>query len=120
MRPVEASRPSAPHSARRRARLATRALVAGTLLIAGCETVNVVTDLPPAGSARVFHVHRWFWGLFGGAVDMGATPIARVVVDRSLCDGLLTWVTFGFYCPTYVLVWSAEEQDPELKHIRER
>lgn len=93
-----------PRSARLRA-----PLLGLVLVCAGCGGVTVRSELP-SGSPTRYDVPRYLWGLIGGELEVGARPIARVELDETVEDRLLTWLSGGFYCPVTAKVWFVEDR----------
>jgi hypothetical protein len=81
-----------------------RWLAALTLGLAGCGGIEVRSDVP-AGEPETFEIDSWAWGMFGNEIDVGPEPIAKLELDDTLKDKILTYITGGFYSPTHVKVW---------------
>jgi hypothetical protein len=95
-------------SAARRSGRATLFLAAALALSAGCYHVHVVVpNTPPTDYHRQW-VNGFLWGAVGGGVDTsrfcGGRPVSRVSTHRSFGNLFMTWLTFGIYTPSTVVV----------------
>ena len=95
-------------SAPRRSGRATLFLAAALALSAGCYHVQVVVpNTPPTDYHRQW-VNGFLWGAVGGGVDTarfcGGRPVSRVSTHRSFGNLFMSWLTFGIYTPSTVVV----------------
>ena len=83
-------------------------LAAALSLSAGCYHVQVVVpNTPPTDYHRQW-VNGFLWGAVGGGVDTarfcGNRPVSRVNTHRSFGNLFMSWLTFGIYTPSTVVV----------------
>lgn len=95
-------------SATRRSGRATLFLAAALALSAGCYHVHVVVpNTPPTDYHRQW-VNGFLWGAVGGGVDTarfcGGRPVSRITTLRSFGNMFMSWLTFGIYTPSTVVV----------------
>jgi hypothetical protein len=94
-----------------------RRWLAGLLLacaaLTGCGGIEIDTGMKSRSSHRQ-EIDRFFWGLIDEDFDTRQSAhMVKVVVDTELEDHLLSWLTWGIYCPTTITVWYAE---PSQRH----